>query len=306
MAGPPNDVEPSELWRRLSEAPRPSEVIDFPRKDANGKPLSRVRIQVLTMTEHDHARIRAHEWIKGRSVPQEDLDGMGMREVYGDAVARELLAMACVSEDPIPGTEASGAPKYGRLFRSGEDMATLTADELVVLFTAYEMCQRKFGPYEGNMSGQDDVNEWVSRLAEGGNRFPLAQLSWHQLVELTMLLAERVYCQSALLEYQSSSLRGISEQQLETWGIGTGFYGKLRASVMASGLNLLSDDEEEAAKEAEQLEKMLENESAEILAMRAEQGDIHPLEIPDPGITITTEQAAKYAELIHKSGKGSD
>jgi len=301
MSGPPNDVEPSELWRRLNESPRPSEVIDFPRKDANGKPLSRVRIQVLRMLEHDQARIRAHEWLKNKKIPAKEFEGITIREVYGDAVARELLAMACVSDEPIKGTEDSGAPKYARLFRSGEDMETLTADELVVLFTAYEMCQRKFGPYEGNIESEEELNQWVARLAEGGNRFPLAQLSWHQLVELTMLLSERAYCLSALLDYQSSSLEGISESLQKKWAIGTGFFGRLRASVIKHGLNLLSDGEDEVLEDSENIEQILRSEQADLDRHRA--ADAGPLDLPDPGISITTEEAARYAQLIHKHGK---
>jgi len=296
MAGPPNDVEPSELWRRLNETPKPSEVIDFPRKDANGKPLSRVRIQVLSMMEHDEARIKAHQWLKDKHISPEEFGGPTIREVYGDAVARELLAMACVAEEPVKGTEDN--PRYARLFRSGKDMEALTADELTVLFTAYEMAQRKFGPFEGNLNSEQEISDWVKRLAEGASSFPLAQLSWHRLVELTTSLARRAYCLSACLDSQCSNLPDTMKSALEPWDIGTGYYGLLRAALIAPGLNLLSEEELEAR--GEELDELTTE--AEIEAHRLHKAmTMDPLDIAAPDETITTEQAAEFAQIIHKN-----
>ena len=299
MAGPPNDVEPSELWRRLNEAPKPSEVIDFPRKDANGKPIDRIRIQVLTMMEHDEARIRAHQWLKEKNIPADEFGGPTIREVYGDAVARELLAMACVSDKAIRGTEDNPCPKYARLFRSGKDMESLTADELTVLFTSYEMCQRKFGPYEGNLFTEEDVSDWIKRLAEGANAFPLSQLSWHRSVELIMCLARRAYCLSASLGSQFLSLPPTTQSLLKGWAIGTGYFGELRANVIAPGLSPLSDEELE--ERGEELDALATSEELAAVRVEQEAGLVSPVDTPDPGVLITTEEAARIAELIHKN-----
>ena len=288
----------------MNESPKPSEVIEFPRKGEDGKPLDRIRIQVLTMMEHDEARIRAHNWLKSKNIPSEEFGGPTIREVYGDAVARELLAMACVSESPIKGTEDRGSPRYARLFRSGPDMEALTADELTVLFTAYEMCQRKFGPYEGNLDKDSDISDWVKRLAEGANSFPLAQLSWHRLVELTMLLARRAFSLSACLDSQYSTLPDTMKSGLEKWDIGTGYYGVLRASIIDPGLNLLS--EEELEEQGGALDEILKVEESIAAQIKLRAGTADPLDVPDPGILITTEEAARMAQLIYKNAPEKD
>ena len=293
MAGPPNDVVPSELWRKLSETPKPSEVIDFPRRDMRGRPIDRIRIQVLTMSEHDEARLRAHNWLKDRGIPTEEFDGPTIREVYGDAVARELLAMACVTEDPVKGTEERSVPLYGRLFRTGKDLEILTADEVLVLFTAYEMAQHKYGPYEGSIRSDDDVNAWTKRLVEGASAFPLAQRNWHQLVELIMSLSERAYCLSVLLESQLSTLPPTLKQPLEDWGIGTSFFGERHARKIIDGWIPSSsdddDDEIDVDAEVDELENLID-----------------PLERPPSDQPITIEQAARLAENLHKQGRGDD
>lgn len=229
MAGPPTDVEPSELWRRLSEAPRPSEVIDFPRTDADGRPLGRVRIQVLTMEQHDEARIRAHRYLRDkRKLPNEDLAGESIREVYGDAVARELLCMACLSPEAIRGTgdDVGTAPRYSRIFPSADAIGErLTADEVATLFTAYLMVQQRFGPYEGNTTGPD-VDEWVRRLVEGGRAYPLAPLNWHQLADLTLSLAQRLWSVFQSLESQRESLPSSLVSELESLGFGMSLSGE--------------------------------------------------------------------------------
>ncbi len=63
--GPDKTVPPSELFLKLIEAPRPTEVINYPRKDpATGEPIGKIRMQVLTQEEHDRARIAAHRNIR--------------------------------------------------------------------------------------------------------------------------------------------------------------------------------------------------------------------------------------------------
>jgi len=189
------------------------------------------------MEQHDEARIKAHEVLKARRLkPEEFGQGTTLREVYGDTVARELLAMACVSVNAIPGTEDNTSPIYGRIFRSAADLAQLTADELTTLFTTWEMVQHKYGPYEGSIQSDEEANAWIKRLAEGGSAFPLAQLSWHQLVELTVMLSERAYCLSVLLgSLRESWPSSLGSATCESWGIGTGYFGERRANELMGG-----------------------------------------------------------------------
>lgn len=235
---PPDDVEPSELFRKLCESPRPSDVIDFPRRDINGRSLAKIRVQVVDVDQNDEARIKAHRWAKERKhLAGEDLRGETISEVLGDRVARELLAMACVSVEPIPGSDQRKTGEvYARVFRSADDLRVLYDDELRYLWTAQRLVQRRFGPYEGNLESEEDVTAWMKRLTEGASALPLAALDSHQLAELTTSLAERAYSLSALLDCQLSALPDTLAARLKAWAIGTGSYGVLPASATAIGL----------------------------------------------------------------------
>lgn len=199
---PPSDVSPSDLLLKLLERPQPSEVVDFPARSTNDTPLAQIRVMVLRMEQHDEARIRAREALKTkRRLSDDDLRSPFGLELLGDATARELLAMACVMADPIPGTAENQGAKYARLFRSSDDVNKLTADEVTALFGAYMLVQKRFGPYERDLDDAE-VNAWITRLEEGASALPLSRLPSLELAELCRLLAVRASCLSRLLDCQ--------------------------------------------------------------------------------------------------------
>ncbi len=232
--GPPSDVPASVLWQKLQEWPRPSDVVDFPRKDAEGNPVAKLRIQVLAQEQHDEARERAHRyWIDKRKVPLEQLQSELMRENLGDSVAKELLALACVSVDPISGTTP---PRYARLFPDGPSIGQkLTADEIGVLFVSYTEVQSKFGPYEGSVTTEEETTAWIQRLVEGASAYPLVRFDWHRLASFAMSVARRSYTLSEILESQCSSLPDTLKSDLEKLGIGTGSFGRRPVDSSESG-----------------------------------------------------------------------
>lgn len=238
MAMPPQDVAASELFVKLSSEVRPSEVVDFPRKNAKGQTVGKLRIQVLNMEEHDEARLNAERWlIREKGVAKEDLQNPASQEVLGDRIAREVLAKSCVSVEPIEGSEHTpGGVKYHRIFFTPDQLGQLRPDELNTLFVMYKMVQRKFGPYEGNLENDEQVTAWERRLAEGASAVPLGRLDWHQSAELITLLAERSYTYSAILASLSSSLPDTLAARLKSWGIGTTSHGVVPASATRIGL----------------------------------------------------------------------
>jgi hypothetical protein len=238
MPMPPEDVSASELFIKLTQEVRPSEVVDFPRRTASGKPVGELRICVLNMEEHDRARLNAEQWAMAeKHIARENLDNPASREVIGDRVAREVLAMACVSVDPIDGSEHTpSGVKYNVIFHRPEQLDKLRPDELNTLFTMYKMVQRKWGPYEGNLENEAQVTAWERRLVEGASAVPLGRLDWHQLVELTTCLAERSYTLSAILDSQRERLPPTLGARLSGWGIGTTSRGVLPASATSIGL----------------------------------------------------------------------
>ncbi len=273
MPGPPTDVEPSALFRKLQETPAPSEVYDYPRKGVD----MQFRMFVLDVDQHQDARERAQRKLKARGFKAGELDGVNLREVYGDMVARELLSMAVCGVEPIPGSDVrDGGAQYPRHFPSAEALgkASVTADEVAVLFTMYQLTQAKYGPYEHNIENEHQLSQWIDTLVKGASAAPLARCDWRALVESSMLLARRAFLLSACLESQRSSLPPTLVSTLDALGIGTTSFGELPARLAKAGLGadgdwLLFDDDKldelvvgemsdnvrDAARTAEQLHK---------------------------------------------------
>jgi len=279
MGLPPKDVPASALLKKLCETPRPSEVVDFPRKDAQGEVVGKLRIQVLPMHLHDEGRLRAHHWlIEKKGLKREDLSTLLVSEVAGDRTAREILAMACLTEDCIEGTDEPGRLKrYGKIFQNADELNELTGDELAVLFATYEMIQHKYGPHSGNIDSDDELNAWISRLKEGAASFPLSRLSLHQLAELTMSLSERLCSLSAVAEYLLPALPRSLDAPFRMWDIGTGSFGAPPVGFILPGLESSSKPPDEPAQDGPEIPKL-------------------------PDEPITTERAAELAKLLFDKG----
>lgn len=224
MALPPNDVEPSELWRKLEES-EPAEVVDFPRYGKDGKPIGQIRIKALRMNAHDDARVRAREKLRKKPrVVKEDFEGANIiREVEGDMVARELLWLACTVDTPK--TRADGTEWYPQAFPNPEAIGErLTGDEIAVLFSSYLMIQQKYGPSPGSMT-EEEIDKWIERLVEGGSALPLARLNSHQLAKLLWSLAHRNYTLCRTLESQRSNLPDTLNAALESLSFDISCFG---------------------------------------------------------------------------------
>lgn len=230
MPGPPAEFSPSELWEKLSEA-RPSEVIDFPRKDATGKPLGRVRVQVLRLEDHNAARMRAHEALKrqqsgmgGKALDASDFASPNVNETLADMTAVELLQMACLHEKSASSDPAR--PFYPFLFRDAADIrAKLSADEVVTLFNAYVLVQAKFGPYERNAGTKEDQDAWIARLA--ADPLVTVSMSLPQLVEVSTSAAARLCSISGILRSQWQDLPPTLASSLDSFCLDTSYSGRL-------------------------------------------------------------------------------
>lgn len=246
---PPEDVSPSELWLKLTQSPRPTEVIDFPRRGPDGKPVGKVRIQVLRMEEHDRARLTAQKKLKERArylgfdkLESADLEAPGVREVLGDMTARELLAMACLSEQSV--TSDDDRPFYPRLFPDADGLGKeLSADETAVLFNAYILVQNKYGPYERNLTEEGDLDAWMRRLEEGGSEFPLLSLSLPHLVALTSSSLARNCTLFRILASQWESLPDSLKSALESFSTAITSFGEQQQTSARSGLEGLGANE---------------------------------------------------------------
>jgi hypothetical protein len=248
MAGPPKDVPANELFLKLKERPRPSEVVDFPALDEPNKP-GKIRIQVLSKEQQDRARIVAHDKLKKNAgkygVLKLDLTDMAspaIAEVLSDIAACEALQMACRSVLPAPGyTEGDPGCQYLYVFPDGDSVgSTLSADEVAYLFSAYQMVQHKYGPHEAICSEQD-VNDWVRRLTEGAASYPFLRLSSPQWAELLTMLAKRLYSLSGILEPKWDSLPESLRLELQTYCLGTGSSSEQPESTPGSSMQREQD-----------------------------------------------------------------
>ena len=219
MHQPPTDIPASELFLKLLE-PQPSVVVDFPRKGLDGKPISKIRIQVLSHEQHDFAREIAFKSLREKGYSKDELEHVSIREVVGDRIAKELIALSCHSDKSEINDAVTGEPIYGRVFRNGDEVGKLRATEVSVLFSAYMLVQDRFGPNETSA----DVDGWVKRLTEGGESFPLLSMDLPELVSLTSSLADRISTISRDLESQWTELPDTCKSLLEKYNLGTGFW----------------------------------------------------------------------------------
>lgn len=216
LIAPPGDVAPSELFAKLLERPFPSEVFDFPRSGAG-----KIRIRVLSQEDQDRARVTAHKKLRERhkDIPGAELEGMVMREVVGDAIAREIIAIACLTEKSAL-NDHLGNPVYGRIFPDGDSVSKLMPDEIAVLWRAWQLVQRKFGPLPSTV----DPLAWIRILKEGATALPLARLSSPDAVELIMSCAELMSSLFETLESRFATLPQPLQSELTKYRLGTGYW----------------------------------------------------------------------------------
>ena len=184
MSLPSDSVSPSELFLALTKVPRPSRVVDFPRRDANGKPLGELRIMILSQEQQMEASGEAERYTRKvlKDAPKSDEARRGYDDVYSNAAACEVLFKAC--------RDANDVTKP--LFQTVQDIRKwLTADEVGLLMTHYFTAQAELGPLIASMS-EGEVDAWVLRIREAGTLFPLDLLTSDMLKSLVATLASRL------------------------------------------------------------------------------------------------------------------
>lgn len=235
-----------ELFKKLNERPRPSEVVDLPVHWPLAGEHPRVRIVVLRNEEFDDARMEASALMRKKyGLSGNELDDAG-QAVQSDWVARHIIARAVHIDVPIEGSERMpGGPFYHKLFASAEEVAAaLHRDELGVLSAHYSNVQDRCGPIESSVYTEEEVTEWIDRLAEGAALFPLDRLDSQALAQLCQSFAGRLYCMCAIHDCPPESWPRILESLPMSWRIGIGFFGAGRANATAISFGLFGSDGE--------------------------------------------------------------
>lgn len=185
MAGPPDNIAPTELFLAIQKRPRPFRVVDFPRQDpVTGEPIGKVAITPLFQAELLEAKAEATRL--GKQLTKDNLDPreyvVGHEQIYQDICGSEILCRACRDPNDI----------NVKIFRTAGDVRKhLTSDELAVLIQNYALVQLEVGPLITGMS-QVEMDAWLQRLGEGASALPLALLSLEQVRALLMHSASRL------------------------------------------------------------------------------------------------------------------
>jgi len=169
---PPARIDPSDLWGQLTTLPRPTKEIGYPRRHpVTGDWLeARVSVQVLTEAELMSARAAADTYAKSvlKDAQKSGDANLGYQDIYRNALVVEVIVRAC---------RAPGMPGNPPAFPNAElARKFVTSDEFAVLFQAYCDFQAESGPIISMMTN-DEMEQWLERLAEGASQVPLAALS---------------------------------------------------------------------------------------------------------------------------------
>ena len=179
---PPKDEQPSQLFARLTQRGKPSEVVEFKPTPTESYPI---RIQLLSMGEQEACKVAALQKCREKGIP---VDGdLSSNELYQDAVALEVLRMS------VRETELTDTGFYRPAFASADQIrANLTPDEVVQLFNLYTLTQARFGMSDQAIMVKENFEAWVRAIAEGADYFPLARLPLPILVEVISGMAKEL------------------------------------------------------------------------------------------------------------------
>lgn len=183
---PPRDVAPADLWALITQTPRPSQRVPFPRVGPDGRPLGEVVIWVLHQEERSAATLAAERHVRKvlkDAYPQRGEASLGYDALFEDRASVEILFRACRRAENV------NVPA----FPSADEIArALSTDEVAVLMRSYLRVQAECGPIVADMS-QEMVDAWIDVLASGGSKHPLDSLSSGALTTLLWSMACRLY-----------------------------------------------------------------------------------------------------------------
>jgi hypothetical protein len=219
---PPADIKPSELFLRLTETPCPTEIVPYPRESEEGG-VDEVRMLVLREELIGRKRIDARRHVQKKyKMSDLELDSDVGQRMVSDRVAKEILAIAVVLPDPIPGSvESHGYPVYERLFMTADSIGKLPPREIGILWGLWNLVQNRIGPNESSFQSDDEVEAWLKVLVEGARPFGFFLLDLPQQEELLGKLASRALQLYRLLGSPQESWHSSLVSLQESLDIGT-------------------------------------------------------------------------------------
>jgi len=124
----------------LADHPLPSEVVEFEQGEDTHRKLHRLRVQTLSMHQLDMARARAFERVTDGAHKPADLGHPIAAAVLQDAVACEVLVLACTTVGAVemPAKGGGMLSTYPAIFRHVHHLRdSLSATDLRWLWDQY-------------------------------------------------------------------------------------------------------------------------------------------------------------------------
>lgn len=201
--GPPEHIDPSDLWAQITTLPRAHRAVPFPRCDKDGLPIGRIAITVLQADEVTLSNFHAEKFAREHSkkiigeIPKSTERNESYSECFRSRASREILFRSCKKahecEPDERGVCLVDHDKLTAFFPTVESIGKqLSNDEIAVLMNLYMQTQHEVGPIVSNLS-QSEFDSYVEVLAKGGSTDPLAFLSWGQQSDLVMYMACQLY-----------------------------------------------------------------------------------------------------------------
>lgn len=185
MSGPNMSISPAQLWVEITKLPRPSRIIDFPRKGGDGNPICQLALVVLSPSEQVQCAVEAERYVNNKlGITKVDERAQGYKTIFDTASTTECLFLSA----------RSAADINVRFFPTSQSIRDhLTADETAVLMQAYGQMTSELGPIISTMS-EKDMEAWLERLAVGAEIVsPFYLLSLAQMSDLTKYSAVQLW-----------------------------------------------------------------------------------------------------------------
>lgn len=184
-AGPPEDIDASDLWLALTTLPRPHRIVPMPRNiPGTDQPVGELAMWPLSQEEHHESNAFAEATVKGllKESAKKDEANLGYQNLFANELAVQQLWRACRNPKNLE-RPAFPSPKAMRM--------RVTSDEIGVLYNHFLTTQVELGPIVTRLE-EDEYEAWVRRLAEGGQAFPFDSLSWDLRTILVRTMASQL------------------------------------------------------------------------------------------------------------------
>ena len=157
---PPKDISPQELWSKIIELPRPTKIINFPRKNENGEFDCQLKLMILTFEDFINSRLNIEKYISSK-INELNIDSSELNTIKNtlnqSRYISEILFKTCRDIDDISKPFFPNLDLVDKL---------ISPEESIILFSEFAEFQSKFAPIGLN---QDENVAWIDKLIIGGS-----------------------------------------------------------------------------------------------------------------------------------------